>query len=383
MPPKNASKGGANQSKKADNKKKEKLIEDKTFGLKNKKGAKQQKFVAQVQHQVKAGGLSKSAKQLEKEREAQKKEKEEKKQQFLELNKLMKPLQTNIKGADPSTVLCQFFKQGTCGKGTKCKFSHDLKIEMKSAKRSMYVDSRDAENETNEDWNELELQECINKKHSKEATNATPIICKFFLDAVENSKYGWFWYCPNGDKCKYRHALPIGYQLKKDRKKDDKGKELIPIEDLIEKQRAELCEKELAVLTLKSFLEWKKRIMAEKAKKKKQEATEKKKNEKTKITISGKEMFMSSRVGAEEGVEGEDDEEGVDMAVREDGEQEKAEFANAIDYDMELAKYLEFEKNAQKEIDSAAGAVTIDEDLFDDADLDGLDEELDDLNISS
>merc|ERR1711915_97940 len=87
MPPKNASKGGANQSKKADNKKKEKLIEDKTFGLKNKKGAKQQKFVAQVQHQVKAGGLSKSAKQLEKEREAQKKEKEEKKQQFLELNK--------------------------------------------------------------------------------------------------------------------------------------------------------------------------------------------------------------------------------------------------------------------------------------------------------
>ena len=35
-------------SKKAENKKKEKVIEDKTFGLKNKKGNKNQKFIAQV-----------------------------------------------------------------------------------------------------------------------------------------------------------------------------------------------------------------------------------------------------------------------------------------------------------------------------------------------
>jgi len=38
-------------------KKKEKVIEDKTFGLKNKKGAKTQKFIAQVEKQVKSGGL--------------------------------------------------------------------------------------------------------------------------------------------------------------------------------------------------------------------------------------------------------------------------------------------------------------------------------------
>lgn len=31
-------------------------LQDKTFGLKNKKGAKTQKFIAQVEKQVKAGG---------------------------------------------------------------------------------------------------------------------------------------------------------------------------------------------------------------------------------------------------------------------------------------------------------------------------------------
>ena len=41
-------------------------------------------------------------------------------------------------------------------------------------------------------------------------------ICKYFLEAVENSKYGWFWTCPaGGDQCNYRHALPAGYVLKK------------------------------------------------------------------------------------------------------------------------------------------------------------------------
>ena len=52
MPPK---KGNA-PSKKTEQKRKEKTIEDKTFGMKNKKGAKQQKFIAQVEKQVKSGG---------------------------------------------------------------------------------------------------------------------------------------------------------------------------------------------------------------------------------------------------------------------------------------------------------------------------------------
>lgn len=46
MPPKQQ------PSKKTEQKRKEKVIEDKTFGLKNKKGTKNQKYVQQVQNQV-------------------------------------------------------------------------------------------------------------------------------------------------------------------------------------------------------------------------------------------------------------------------------------------------------------------------------------------
>merc|ERR1712025_968228 len=54
-------------------KKKEKVIEDKTFGLKNKKGGKAQKFIANVEKQVKGGGNPDFRKQ-----EAEKKRKRKK-----------------------------------------------------------------------------------------------------------------------------------------------------------------------------------------------------------------------------------------------------------------------------------------------------------------
>jgi hypothetical protein len=61
-------------------------------------------------------------------------------------------------------------------------------------------------------------------------------ICKYFLDAVEKSLYGWFWECPNGgEKCMYRHALPPGYVLKRDQKKADEGP-VITLEELIEEE---------------------------------------------------------------------------------------------------------------------------------------------------
>ena len=43
---------------------------------------------------------------------------------------------------DPKSVLCAFFKQGACTKGDKCKFSHDLAIERKAEKRSLYDDGK-------------------------------------------------------------------------------------------------------------------------------------------------------------------------------------------------------------------------------------------------
>lgn len=48
-------------------------------------------------------------------------------------------------GVDPKSVVCAFFKQGQCTKGDKCKFSHDLSLERKCEKRSLYVDGRDDE----------------------------------------------------------------------------------------------------------------------------------------------------------------------------------------------------------------------------------------------
>jgi hypothetical protein len=41
-------------------------------------------------------------------------------------------------GVDPKSMFCQFFKQGLCKKGDKCKFSHDPDVERKAVKRNVY-----------------------------------------------------------------------------------------------------------------------------------------------------------------------------------------------------------------------------------------------------
>ena len=80
------------------------------------------------------------------------------------------------------------------------------------------------------------------------------------------SRYGWFWECPNGDKCKYRHCLPQGYVLKRDKKKmeQDKKDNKISLEDLIERERAALGVG--TKITLESFKIWKEKKRAEKKK---------------------------------------------------------------------------------------------------------------------
>ena len=50
-------------------------------------------------------------------------------------------------GADPKSVVCAFFKQGQCQKGDKCKFSHDLNLNRKGEKRSVYTDGKEGEAE--------------------------------------------------------------------------------------------------------------------------------------------------------------------------------------------------------------------------------------------
>lgn len=420
MPPKNAQKGGAAQSKKADQKKKDKIIEDKTFGLKNKKGAKQQKFIQQVQHQVKYGG-NKSARELEKDKEVQGKKKDDLKKNLAEINAIFKPVQqTAGKGSDPKSILCAFFKQGQCGKGAKCKFSHDLNVERKSEKRSAYVDMRD--DETSADWDEAMLQEVVEKKHGKEKTHpTTDIVCKYFLDAVENGKYGWFWDCPNGTTCIYRHALPPGFILKKDRKKMEKQKEDISLEDLVERDRAALGTNTTRV-TLETFLAWKKRKLKEKEDKLKKESEKKKKDYHAgkDFGLSGREMFTFNpnlavgEDGLEEGEESldvrnighdpEDEENQIEykeidignlMSDYAEVDTSNMTIANAdrlqqLQEDLELDKANAAAASAAGEVDEAAGveggaaAVDIDEALFDgdDEDLDELEEELEDLTVT-
>lgn len=224
MPPKKA--GADKASKKTEMKKKEKIIEvtrhirkfkrfrkrrrghfihlllllqDKTFGLKNKKGGKNQKFIAQVEKQVKQGGDPR-ARRMEEMKAQEKKAREDAKRREMEEKKLLsnsvvtqkveqgqtdqKPSSGHqdemmnifcfVSGVDPKSIFCAFFKQGLCKKGDKCKFSHDPAVERKSAKRNIYEQEKEEDNM--EDWDEDKLNEVVAKKHGSERSNQTDIV---------------------------------------------------------------------------------------------------------------------------------------------------------------------------------------------------------------
>nr|SVE75351.1 EOG090X0C5B [Daphnia dolichocephala] len=399
---------GASKAK-VENKKKEKIIEDKTFGLKNKKGGKNQKFIAQVQQQVKHGG-SAAAKKLEDEKRLQKEKKEAELKAQKEMQDLFKPVQTVQKvekGADPKSILCAFFKQGTCGKGDRCKFSHDLEIERKAEKRSLYCDVRDDDKEgTNEDWDEEKLKEVIAKKHAEAdmKKTKTDIICKHFLDAVEKNKYGWFWQCPSGETCIYRHALPPGFVLKKDKKKNEDKKEEISLEDLVEKERAALGPKQTKV-TLETFLAWKKRKLREREESNTKENSRKQAAFKAgrSVGISGREMFtFNPDLARDDDIE--DGDEAFDTANLPNEDEESDVYREldlndlagvgtdvdgsgtvapaAREYQLVEAEDATNNGNAESQ-DEAAANVPIDENLFaDEDDLDDLEDELDELDVN-
>jgi hypothetical protein len=50
---------------------------------------------------------------------------------------------------DPKSVVCEFFKKGLCGKGDKCKFSHNLDQGRKAEKIDIYTDRRTDEEKGN------------------------------------------------------------------------------------------------------------------------------------------------------------------------------------------------------------------------------------------
>eukprot|EP00743_Colponemidia_sp_Colp-15_P001603 GILK01001750.1.p1 GENE.GILK01001750.1~~GILK01001750.1.p1 ORF type:complete len:367 (-),score=102.84 GILK01001750.1:158-1258(-) len=295
MPPKNSG-----TSKKTVEKAKAKVVEDKTFGLKNKNKSKVvQKFIKNVSQAVKNPGKSET---IEKAKQAAKKEEKKKE---LETNALLASLfksavtikqQQPKAGEDAKSVLCAFFKAGTCTKGDKCKYSHDLNIERKSAKIDLYTDQRDVDAETMENWDINKLQSVVNTKHGAPAGKhpTTEIVCKYFLDAVESRLYGWFWNCPNGEDCKYRHALPPGFVLREKKVKVEEEEEVdeTPLEEIIEAERSALPSGGTPV-TLESFTRWKE----EKARRRAEEVETRRQAEAKKTggrglgVLSGRDLF--------------------------------------------------------------------------------------------
>lgn len=246
-----------------------KVKDDKTFGMKNKnKSARVQKQVQILQQQQAMTGKSKEAVAKEKEKELREKAKLEEEKRRKEEAALFKPVQTQKVpfGVDPKTVLCAFYKAGNCEKGNKCKFSHDLNVGRKVEKKNLYEDNReDKMKDTMENWDEEKLRNVVLSKHGNPRTT-TDIVCKYFIEAIETQKFGWFWECPNGnEKCQYRHALPPGFVLRSERKAAEEAAKanIISLEDFLEIQRHKLGSN-LTPVTPETFAIWKKTRMDKK-----------------------------------------------------------------------------------------------------------------------
>ena len=108
-------------------------------------------------------------------------------------------------------------------------------------------------------------------KHGNPKTT-TDKVCKYFVNAVEEGKYGWFWTCPNGgDKCMYRHSLPPGFVLKTKEQRaaekalmDKSPLKTLTLEDFLESERHKLTGT-LTPVTPETFAKWKKERLDKKA----------------------------------------------------------------------------------------------------------------------
>ncbi|KXH48139.1 hypothetical protein CSIM01_08691 [Colletotrichum simmondsii] len=306
MPPKKADKPAKKAVK----------VEDKTFGMKNKKGGAAQKQIAQMASSMRNGGSAEEKrKQAEKEaREREKKAAEEAKRETDMLLNKPAQIQKVPFGVDPKTVVCNFYKKGNCEKGKKCKFSHNLEDERKTSKKNLYTDTRKEEEEkkkaeTSADWDEEKLRSVVLSKKGNQQTT-TDKVCKFFVEAIEDGKYGWFWICPNGgDKCKYKHALPPGFILKTKEQRaaekalmDKSPLKTLTLEDFLESERHKLTGT-LTPVTPESFAKWKKERLDKKA----AEEQAKKAKEAT-----GRALFESGNWRTTEDDEEEDDDDEED-----------------------------------------------------------------------
>ncbi|TIC68979.1 kinase-like protein [Wallemia mellicola] len=329
---------------KADNKKKQQKNEkskakpkvDNTFGMKNKKGGKGQREVQRITQEQAQQGKSKDATDKERQRQIETQQRREAEKKAAEEAKLLagsQPPQRIPFGVDPKTIVCQYFKAGFCEKGKKCKFLHS-DGKPKVEKKDIYSDARDQEQQqqdTMDKWDDDKLREVVLSKHGN-PKSTTDIVCKFFIQAIEDSKYGWFWSCPNedqkaGKQCHYRHALPQGFVLKSQKKREaeeGKNKKEITIEAFLETERHKLGSN-LTPVTAESFAKWKKDRVDKKeaeheAVKKVKEATNAAGRQ---VGMSGRDLFTFNAEWFED--ESEDEGEDWDLSAYRKQRQEEDE----------------------------------------------------------
>ncbi len=271
MPAKKENRQQKEAAKKAKAKKAAKVAEDRTFGLKNKnKSKKVQKYVESVKKQ---DPLLRKKQELAKRKAAERKALEKARKEASKLLTPSLPRQKVPFGVDPKSILCEHFRLGLCTRGKNCKFSHDMSL----AKEKSNVDDsklNDKEKEkadkmedTMDQWDETKLRTVVAKKEKGEHPT-TDKVCKYFIQAVEDGKYGWFWVCPNsnlkkGIECKYKHTLPPGFVLKtKEQKRLEKlaaeKKSRLTLEEYIERDRQKLPKENLTPVTQETFAKWKK-----------------------------------------------------------------------------------------------------------------------------
>lgn len=305
-----------------------KIVDDKTFGMKNKSKSKTVQTMIKVVAGQEKGGLEKMQTEIYKEKLLRKKQEEEQK---LLVDVFAK---TVPKNADEG--ICAFFKAGMCKKGKACKFSHSVTEETtKSNKIDLYTDQRVAmfgNADTIENWNQEKLDEVITYNSQKyNETTKTDKICKHFIEAVEKGKYGWFWVCPNGYNCIFRHCLPPDYVFKNKKPEIIEEKKEENIVDKIDNDRDKLEGKKLTPVTKERFEEWLKIRKERLDKERKTRVQEELKNMGVKVKKgpTGKELFDKNQdifADAEDAVDEYEREENVAVDMDAFGDEDLPDF---------------------------------------------------------
>ena len=194
------------------------------------------------------------------------------------------------------------------------------------------------------------LRQVVLSKHGNPKTT-TDKVCKYFISAVEEGKYGWFWTCPKGgDKCMYKHSLPPGFVLKTKEQRaaekalmDKSPLKTLTLEDFLESERHKLTGT-LTPVTPETFAKWKKERLDKKAAE--DEARQAKE-------ATGRAMFEKG--GWEESEEEDESEE--DESEEDDGAEDEAD-----EWDMEsMRRETERirEENEKKRLEGVGGQAAI------------------------